>query len=61
MAIAIGGGRQIEVGIWCDMLVMVGVVLSPIRWVLVKHTVANIEKLGQRLCDFLLILVIPST
>lgn len=40
---------------------MVGVVLSPIRWVLVKHTVANIERLGQRLCDFLLILVIPST
>lgn len=31
---------------WCVMLGMVGVVLSADRWVLVEHTIADMEKLG---------------
>lgn len=47
---ATGGGRQEVEAMWSNMLEMVGVVLSAGRWVQVELTIANIEKLGQRLC-----------
>lgn len=43
-----GGGRQVKVDIWCDMLLEV---LSTGRSVKVDCTVVDTERLRQRLCE----------
>lgn len=57
-SIVVGGGRQEVVDIWCDTLEVMAVVLSPGRWVQVKHTLLIPRGWGV---NFLVIFIIPST